>query len=138
MSQSSDASFISEAIWRTAQQHLPATALWLQKPLLLPPWAPGTSPVGRAVSRGLGPLWLSPSCRLEGAARCCACLPFQNPGPRFPVQRLARTLSPTPTVPQGLVSIAGCFPAGLQAKGQQGYLLLWLEEAGRMGQKNGH
>lgn len=75
---------------------------------------------------------------MKGAAQRCSCLPFLNSGPRFPVQRPARTLSPTPSVPQGLASIAGCLPEGLQAKSQQGCLLLWLEEAGKMGQNNGH
>ena len=76
--------------------------------------------------------------RGEGCCPACSCLPFLNSGPRFPVQRPARTLSPTPSVPQGLASIAECLPAGLQAKSQQGCSLLWLEEAGKMGQNNGH
>ena len=76
--------------------------------------------------------------RGEGCCPACSRLPFLNSGPRFPVQRPARTLSPTPSVPQGLASIAGCLPAGLQAKSQQGGSLLWLEEAGKMAQNNGH
>lgn len=116
------------------QQHLPATALWLQSPWAPATMGPGTSPVGRSCEQRVG---ATVAVTIMQTGGCCPvlCLPaLPEPWPQVPCPEAGKDLSsPTPTVPQGLVSIAGCFP---RTSGQRSTGVFTLvEEAGRMGQK---